>query len=87
MIHQMQVGGSWHVQISLLQVANWLRSLGRCEANFDQPRPDLASHCTVSESGFGTLAAFPHAGHIDGLMPALAPSCPPGTHAPAWLPA
>lgn len=87
MIHQMQVGGSWHVRVSLLQVANWLRSLGRCEATFDQPRPDLAPHCTLAESGFGMLASMPHAARIDGVAPRLTPSCPPGTHPPRWAPA
>ena len=85
LLRQLQEGGSWHVQVSLLQVANWLRALGRCEANFEQPRPDLASWSTVTDSGFGRLRSMPHAARIDGIDPPLSPSFPPGTHAPLWL--
>lgn len=84
LVRQQREGGSWHVRVSLLQVANWLRSLGRVDDNFGLERPDLESHCERYPSNFGELRAIPHAAHVEHLIPATGGSWRPGTHDPAW---
>ena len=83
---QQTEGGSWLVQVSLLQVANWLRSLGRLEGNFAAGRPELEPHLADFPSNFGALRALPHAALIAGLGTRDGSSWMPGTHAPVWEP-
>lgn len=82
---QQTEGGSWHVQVSLAQTANWLRSLGRVENNFHPRNNALEAYLESYACGFGTLQAMPHAGHLSRTPTAWArPSNPPGTDLPDW---
>ncbi|CAN5275958.1 CoA transferase [soil metagenome] len=82
---QQREGGSWHVQVSLAQTGQWLRSLGHVAQGFDAPKADPAPWVEASASGFGELLAVRHSA-ILGRTPAHwpRPSEPPGRHAPAW---
>ena len=83
---QQREGGSWHVQVSLAQTAQWLRSLGRVPNGPSAPRPELAPFLETSESGFGLLRAVRHSAQLS-RTPALwrKPSMPPGSHSTSWL--
>ncbi len=51
-------GGSWHVRVSLAQVGQWLRSLGRVPEGWRVPDPhfdEMSDLLEVQESGFGEL--------------------------------
>ncbi len=82
---QQQEGGSWHVQVSLAQTGQWLRSLGRVAGGLSIARPDVAPHVETSASGYGELAALRHAAQLS-RTPATwpRPSMPPGSHPPIW---
>ena len=57
-------GGSWHVRVSLAQVGNWLRRLGRIEQGLacDDPSfDDVRDLLEEQDSGFGRLTAVRHA--------------------------
>ena len=85
MWRQQQEGGSWHVQVSLAQTGQWLRSLGRVAGGLSITRPDVAPHVETSASGYGELAALRHAAQLSRTPAAWPrPSMPPGSHAPAW---
>lgn len=78
-------GGSWHVQVSLARTAHWLRSLGRVTGHLDAGPPRLDDHLVEYQSGFGRLAAMPHAAHFDRTPVRYPwPSAPPGTSAASW---
>jgi crotonobetainyl-CoA:carnitine CoA-transferase CaiB-like acyl-CoA transferase len=81
-------GGSWHVQVSLAQTAQWLRGLGRVQGGFAAPDPGLDEvHDLLesSESPFGSLLAVRHAGRLSDTPPCWRrPPVPPGTDAPTW---
>ncbi len=85
-------GGSWHVEVSLARVAQWLVQTGRSPV-----APQQASASSLAQragpylehlaSGFGALAAVRHSGQLVGVTPRWPhPSVPPGTDAPQWLP-
>ncbi|MEM5276750.1 CoA transferase [Cupriavidus taiwanensis] len=83
-------GGSWHVRVSLAQVGQWLRGLGRVPDGLKAPEQkidDVADLLEAVPSGFGMLTAVRHAAHLSET-PArwTLPSEPLGTHAPEWLP-
>ncbi|CAG9169387.1 Formyl-CoA:oxalate CoA-transferase [Cupriavidus pampae] len=82
-------GGSWHVRVSLAQVGQWLRGLGRIEHGFGVPDlkiDDIADLLEVLPSGFGDLTVVRHAAQLSET-PAHweLPSVPLGTHAPEWV--
>ncbi|MBV8271662.1 MAG: CoA transferase [Cupriavidus sp.] len=83
-------GGSWHVRVSLAQVGQWLRSLGRVADGFsvpDQHIDEISDLLEVQESGFGELTVVRHAAKLSETPAHWAlPSVPLGTHAPEWLP-
>lgn len=83
-------GGSWHVRVSLAQVGQWLRGLGRVEGGLQAPDPcfeDVEDLLVTLPSGFGELRAVSHAGRLSETPAYWAlPSVPLGTHAPEWLP-
>ena len=81
-------GGSYHVQVSLTQTANWLYSLGESDAapSFQSMDPDrVATYMIQSKSGFGQLH---HLGPI--LEMSETPphwqqvTVPLGTHEASW---
>ncbi len=83
-------GGSWHVRVSLAQVGQWLRGLGRVPDGLKAPEQkidDVADLLEAVPSGFGMLTVVRHAAQLSGT-PArwTLPSEPLGTHAPEWLP-
>ncbi len=78
-------GGSWHVQVSLAQTAQWLRGLGRVPGGLQAQAPDRTPFLETSASGFGTLCAVRPAVRLGGTAMAYRrPSMPPGSHPPAW---
>lgn len=83
-------GGSWHVRVSLAQVGQWLRSLGRIADGFgvpDQHIGDISELLEVQESGFGELTVVRHAAKLSETPAHWAlPSMPLGSHPPEWLP-
>ena len=83
-------GGSWHVRVSLAQVGQWLRGLGRVPDGLKAPEQkidDVSDLLEAVPSGFGMLTVVRHAAHLSET-PArwTLPSEPLGTHAPEWLP-
>ncbi|KWR78648.1 CoA transferase [Cupriavidus sp. IDO] len=83
-------GGSWHVRVSLAQVAQWLRGLGRVADGLHAPEQkidDVADLLEVLPSGFGMLTVVRHAAQLSET-PArwTLPSEPLGTHAAEWRP-
>ena len=85
LLRQLQEGGSWAVEVSLLQTANWLRSLGRVDDGFAVPRLHLKSHLATFPCAAGVLEGLPHAAELSAT-PARwrLPSVAPGTDAPVW---
>lgn len=82
---QQREGGSWHVQVSLAQTANWLRSLGRVEGGVLTGKPDLKPFLERSASGFGDLLAIRHSAQLARTPAGYArPSVAPGTSFPCW---
>ncbi|HET7772589.1 MAG TPA: CoA transferase [Burkholderiaceae bacterium] len=81
-------GGSWRVEVSLAQTAQWLRGLGRQPEGFAAIDPDQAAvaDCLIEEdSGFGRLTVVRHAVQSTPAWPAAArPSMPLGSHPAAW---
>ena len=90
-LHRRSVeGGSWLVRVSLAQVGQWLRSLGRVPDGVtvpDQHIDEVSDLLEVAESGFGELTVVRHAAKLSET-PAhwTLPSVPLGSHAPEWLP-
>ncbi|HEY1089563.1 MAG TPA: CoA transferase [Burkholderiaceae bacterium] len=82
---QQHEGGSWHVQVSLAQTGQWLRSLGRVAGGLSAVKPDLAPYLETEPSGFGVLQAVRHSAQLE-RTPArwTRPSMPPGSHATEW---
>ncbi|HEX2542066.1 MAG TPA: CoA transferase [Caldimonas sp.] len=78
-------GGSWHVQVSLAGVAQWLSGLGRVPEPRAARWPDFDGVLEETQSGFGRLLAVPHAARLS-LSPTTwqRPSMPPGSHAAVW---
>jgi crotonobetainyl-CoA:carnitine CoA-transferase CaiB-like acyl-CoA transferase len=82
---QQREGGSWHINVSLAQTAQWLRSLGRVPNGFAIPMPDATPFMETTHSGFGALTAIRHAAQLS-RTPAVwtRPSMPPGSHLARW---
>ena len=84
-VRQLQEGGSWHVRVSLVQTAHWLRGLGRVPAGFALTAPDRQAFLQTYASGFGSLVAVRPTPQLSRTPARWSrPSVPPGTHAPAW---
>jgi crotonobetainyl-CoA:carnitine CoA-transferase CaiB-like acyl-CoA transferase len=81
-------GGSWHVRVSLAQVGNWLRRLGRMEQGLsceDAGFDDVQDLLAVQDSGFGRLTAVRHAAQLAETPARWArPSMPLGSHPAKW---
>jgi len=91
LVRQQREGGSWRVDVSLAQTAQWLRGLGRVDSGFDATlpatldTPGLSDRLETTASGFGLLRAMRHSAVLSAT-PAHwdRPSMPPGSHPPAW---
>ena len=84
-------GGSYHVQVSLVQTAHWLKGLGRVDAAADAlslPDPDagdVADLLMRSNTPFGELEHLAPAVQLSETAPHWArPVVPLGTHEPVW---
>ncbi len=82
---QSEVGGSWHVEVSLAATARWLRGLGRMEHGFAAAEPNWSDYGEAAASGFGPLQAVRHAAAL-AQTPARweRQSVPLGTDQAAW---
>ena len=82
------VGGSWLVRVSLAQVAQWLRGLGRVDDGLavpDQRFEDVGDLLETVPSGFGELTVVRHAAQLSETPARWGlPSVPLGTHAAEW---
>jgi len=84
---QAREGGSWHVQVSLAGVGQWLRGLGRVADGLAAQRPAIEPFLVSEPSGFGRLVGVRHAAEFErGPTPWRLPSMPPGSHRPEWAP-
>lgn len=84
-------GGSYHVRLSLVQTAHWLKKLGRVPASanaFDMPDPgfdDVTDLMMESDTPFGRLAHLAPLITLSETKPYWArPVVPLGTHEPVW---
>jgi crotonobetainyl-CoA:carnitine CoA-transferase CaiB-like acyl-CoA transferase len=85
LIRQRQLGGTWHVNVSLAQTGHWLRGLGRVKNGFAVSTPSAEAYQETSESGFGSLRAIRHSANLSRTPVTWPrPSMPPGSHPPAW---
>ncbi|MCD2164044.1 CoA transferase [Comamonas koreensis] len=84
---QVTQGGSWHVQVSLARVAQWLQSMGQRLVSA-APAPASvppAAYLETMDTGFGRLRAVRHSAVLQGL-PSSWPHAgqPPGGDQPGW---
>jgi crotonobetainyl-CoA:carnitine CoA-transferase CaiB-like acyl-CoA transferase len=86
-------GGSYHVRVSLVQTAHWLKNLGRVSgaavpADAWAPNdPALAPFLMRTDTPFGPLGHLAPAVALSETPPYWArPVVPLGTHAPQWPP-
>ena len=83
-------GGTWHVEVSLARVAQWLKDMGQRPVDAFAHTPKwqpggLAPYLQTLDSGFGSLTAVRHSGVLTGLPARWPhPSMPPGSSAAAW---
>ena len=84
-------GGSYHVQVSLVQTAHWLKGLGRVDARSDAlslpelETEDVADLLMRSNTAFGELEHLAPAVQLSETAPHwVRPVVPLGTHEPAW---
>lgn len=84
-------GGSWHVQVSLARVAQWLKELGEQPVQLPTTATEaeraarLAPYLETLPSGFGALCAVRHSANLGGAAAHWPhPAVPPGSDAPQW---
>ena len=90
LLRQAEEGGSWHVEVSLARVAQWLRELGRKpvagQSVAGKPEDLAAPWLQRSDSGFGELMAVTHAAAFSRTPAGFdRPSVPPGTDLAVWI--
>ena len=88
LLRQAEQGGSWHVEVSLARVAQWLRNMGRRPVDPQSPevKPLIAPWLETTASGFGELRAVTHAAQLSRTPASYRhPSVPPGTDQPVWI--
>lgn len=84
---QQTQGGSWHVQVSLAQTAQWLRSLGRINNGLEASKPDITPYLVTTPSGFGELCAVVPSAQLARTPAGYSrASMPPGSTEPRWEP-
>ena len=78
-------GGSWHVAVSLLHTANWLRRMGRTPVS-TEIAANLKDQLRAFPCAQGELRAMPHAAEFSRTPPEwVRPSVPVGTHQARWV--
>ncbi|WP_460479360.1 CoA transferase [Comamonas humi] len=88
LLRQAAQGGTWHVEVSLARVAQWLVDLGRVPVvpAADTGADWLQPYLETTASGFGQLCAVRPSARLSRTPPRLRrPSVPPGTDQPRWL--
>ena len=85
LLRQAEEGGSWQVEVSLLGVAQWLRSIGRIDRGFAGTGPSLREYLTEFPCAHGKLEGMPHAASFE-LTPSRweRPSSHPGSDIARW---
>ncbi|MEM7079921.1 MAG: CoA transferase [Pseudomonadota bacterium] len=82
---QQTEGGSWHAEISLLQTANWLRSLGQDADGLQNRAERLSSYLQSYPCTEGELLGMSHAAEFDHTPARWSvPSAPPGSCPAQW---
>lgn len=80
-------GGSWHVQVSLARVAQWLQSMGQRAVAAAPAAAGVPPEAYLEDmdTGFGRLRAVRHSALLQGL-PSSWPHAgqPPGGDQPCW---
>ncbi|MFT7652189.1 MAG: crotonobetainyl-CoA:carnitine CoA-transferase CaiB-like acyl-CoA transferase [Limisphaerales bacterium] len=61
MLRQMSEGGSWHVEVSLLKTADWLRELGQYDSQNEPEKVNFNNELQPFLCDQGELLAIPHA--------------------------
>ena len=69
LLKQAQMGGSWQVDVSLLQTANWLRSLGQSNQHINAQLKGLSAQLQRFPCSEGELLAMPHAASLSLTPP------------------
>ena len=86
---QQQLGGSWHVAVSLARTARWLDGLGRVPDGLSTPDPgvdDVADLLDEAQTPFGLVSHVRAPGTIDGADPRWdTPPHRPRADPPTWL--
>jgi crotonobetainyl-CoA:carnitine CoA-transferase CaiB-like acyl-CoA transferase len=84
-------GGSYHVRVSLVQTAHWLKKLGRTSGDAIKADvlaandPAVAPHLMESDTPFGRVRHLAPAIELSETPPFWArPTVPLGTHEPVW---
>ena len=84
-------GGSYHVRVSLVQTAHWVKRLGRLAPEHDardmpDPTVENVTDLTIeTESAFGRIRHLAPAVTLSETRPFWAqPPVPLGTHEPVW---
>ncbi len=84
LIRQTTEGGSWHVELSLLKTADWLRQMGR-RGPAEPQRIDFKGALQPYPCDEGLLLSMPHAARFSETPPTWErPAAMPGTHPPMW---
>ena len=82
---RMTQGGSWHVEVSLLQTAHWLRDMGRRKDGFDVPKFEYRDAIQRYPCAEGELKGMPHGAEFERTpVTWQRRSASPGTDAPLW---
>ena len=90
LLRQATQGGTWHVEVSLARVAQWLVELGRLPVTPAVSAADagggwIRTYLETTESGFGRLCAVRPSAQLSRTPPSLRhPSVRPGTDEPRW---
>ncbi|MDR0214117.1 MAG: CoA transferase [Comamonas sp.] len=91
LLRQATLGGTWHVEVSLARVAQWLVEMGRVSA-MQQAEADHKTEgwqmpfTETVPSGFGELCAVRPSAELSRTPARLRrPSVRPGTDEPCWL--
>jgi crotonobetainyl-CoA:carnitine CoA-transferase CaiB-like acyl-CoA transferase len=86
LLRRAEVGGSWHVRVSLARTGRWLQALGRVARGLDCAAPTPGDELfEEADSGFGKLQAIRHAAQLSETPARWArPAVPLGSHPPRW---
>ena len=89
LLRRAEEGGSWHVQLSLAGMAEWIKGMGIAEGWLDAPAElapeELAAITMESDTPHGRLAHLAPVAKMSRTPPHWArPSVPLGSHDPVW---